>query len=164
MLTIKTPFGIVNLKSQLLGRFNVSNLLAVLAGLLSIHVSLADALTALAHVQPVRGRMQCLSNDRMTVVVDYAHTPDALEKVLASLREHSQGQLWCVFGCGGDRDTGKRPLMGEIATRLADKVVVTADNPRSEQIDAIIADIMVGILSPQQVTINPDRHKPLTMH
>jgi UDP-N-acetylmuramyl-tripeptide synthetase len=161
VLTIKTPFGIVNLKSQLLGRFNVSNLLAVLAGLLSIHVSLADALTALAHVQPVRGRMQCLSNDRMTVVVDYAHTPDALEKVLASLREHSQGQLWCVFGCGGDRDTGKRPLMGEIATRLADKVVVTADNPRSEQIDAIIADIMVGILNPQQVTINPDRQQAI---
>lgn len=156
-LTIKTPFGVVELTSPLLGRFNVSNLLAVLAGLLSIDVSLTDALAALTHVQPVRGRMQCLSNGQITAVVDYAHTPDALEKVLQSLREHTNGQLWCVFGCGGDRDTGKRPLMGEIARRLADKVIVTADNPRSESVDVIIADIQAGMSDMANVAIQPNR-------
>ncbi len=156
-LTIKTPLGVVELKSPLLGRFNVSNLLAVLAGLLSIDVSLADALNALTHVPPVCGRMQCLSNGQITAVVDYAHTPDALEKVLQSLREHTQGQLWCVFGCGGDRDTGKRPLMGEIASRLADKVLITADNPRSEDVDAIIADIVVGMSDLANTIIQPNR-------
>lgn len=161
MLTVKTPLGIVELKSPLLGRFNVSNLLAVLAGLLSINIPLDDAVRALAQVQPVRGRMQCLSNGQITAVVDYAHTPDALEKVLQSLREHTQGQLWCVFGCGGDRDKGKRPLMAEIATRLADKVIITADNPRTEQIDNIIADIRVGVTHPQKVTINADRQQAI---
>ncbi len=161
MLTIKTPLGIVELKSPLLGRFNVSNLLAVLAGLLSINIPLDDAVRALAQVQPVRGRMQCLSNDQITAVVDYAHTPDALEKVLQSLREHTQSQLWCVFGCGGDRDKGKRPLMAEIATRLADKVIITADNPRTEHIDNIIADIRLGITHPQKVTINADRQQAI---
>ncbi len=161
ILTIQTPHGIVTLKSRLLGRFNVSNLLAVLAALLSIDISLADALTALSAVQPVRGRMQCLSNAHITAVVDYAHTPDALEKVLLSLREHTTGQLWCVFGCGGDRDKGKRPIMGEIASRLADKVVVTADNPRSEQIDAIIADIIAGIAPADAVVVQADRQQAI---
>ncbi|HQV21724.1 MAG TPA: UDP-N-acetylmuramoyl-L-alanyl-D-glutamate--2,6-diaminopimelate ligase [Agitococcus sp.] len=145
VVKVKTPQGIVTIHSQLLGRFNVSNLLAVLAGLLSIDVSLTEAVTALNHVQAVKGRMQCLSNGNITAVVDYAHTPDALEKVLHSLREHTQGQLWCVFGCGGDRDKGKRPLMGEIASRLADKVVVTADNPRSEPVSQILEQIVKGV-------------------
>jgi UDP-N-acetylmuramoyl-L-alanyl-D-glutamate--2,6-diaminopimelate ligase len=164
MLTIKTPLGVVELKSPLLGRFNVSNLLAVLAGLLSINIPLDDAVRALAHVQPVRGRMQCLSNGQITAVVDYAHTPDALEKVLQSLREHTQGQLWCVFGCGGDRDKGKRPLMAEIATRLADKVIITADNPRTEQIDNIIADIRRVLLIRKKSRLMPTVNKRLNMH
>lgn len=145
VLGVKTPFGVVNLNSPLLGRFNVSNLLAVLAGLLSVGVTIDDALQALAQVQPVRGRMQCLSNAKITAVVDYAHTPDALEKVLMTLREHTQGQVWCVFGCGGDRDKGKRSMMGEIASRLADKVVVTADNPRSEAVGQILESIVQGV-------------------
>lgn len=148
-LTIKTPLGVVALNSQLLGRFNVSNLLAVLAGLLSIDISLSDAVHALEQVPAVRGRMQCISNQKITVVIDYAHTPDALEKVLTSLREHTTAQLWCVFGCGGDRDKGKRPMMGEIAMRLADKVVITADNPRSEQVNVIMSEIVAGIAAHQ---------------
>jgi len=145
IVTVKTPQGIVTIHSQLLGRFNVSNLLAVLAGLLSIGLSLEQAVQALNSVHAVRGRMECISNGNITAVIDYAHTPDALEKVLLTLREHSQGQLWCVFGCGGDRDKGKRPIMGEIACRLADKVIVTADNPRTESVSAIIADIEAGM-------------------
>jgi UDP-N-acetylmuramoyl-L-alanyl-D-glutamate--2,6-diaminopimelate ligase len=85
------------------------------------------------------------------VVVDYAHTPDALEKILQALREHARGKLWCVFGCGGDRDRGKRPIMGEIAERLADIVVVTDDNPRHESGDAIIADILEGMRASPQI-------------
>lgn len=160
IVTVKTPQGIATIHSQLLGRFNVSNLLAVLAGLLSIGVSLDQAVYALSNIQAVRGRMECISNAKITAVVDYAHTPDALEKVLSSLREHTQGQLWCVFGCGGDRDKGKRPIMGEIACRLADKVVVTADNPRSELVSAIIADIEQG-MGHQQHIVLPERKQAI---
>ena len=160
IVTVKTPQGIATIHSQLLGRFNVSNLLAVLAGLLSIGVSLEQAVQALSSVQAVRGRMECISNGKITAVVDYAHTPDALEKVLSSLREHTQGQLWCVFGCGGDRDKGKRPIMGEIACRLADKVIVTADNPRAELVSAIIADIEAG-MGHQQHSVLPERKQAI---
>ncbi|PTQ89877.1 UDP-N-acetylmuramoyl-L-alanyl-D-glutamate--2,6-diaminopimelate ligase [Agitococcus lubricus] len=160
-LTIKTPMGQVELQTRLLGRFNVSNILAVLAGLLSFSIPLTQAVDALSHVQPVRGRMQCLTNADITVVVDYAHTPDALEKVLSTLREHTHQHLWCVFGCGGDRDRGKRPIMGEIASRLADKVIITADNPRSEAVDAIIADIVTGINQPHQMVIIADREQAI---
>ena len=160
ILTIKTPQGVVTIHSQLLGRFNVSNLLAVLAGLLSMGVSLDQAVYALSHVQAVRGRMECIAQGKITAVVDYAHTPDALEKVLLTLREHTQGQLWCVFGCGGDRDRGKRPIMGEIACRLADKVIVTADNPRSEAVSAIIADIEAG-MGHQQHVVLPERKQAI---
>lgn len=161
LISVKTPFGIVQLKSPLLGRFNVSNLLAVLAGLLSIGVSLSDALEALAQTQPVQGRMQCIHHPKLMAVIDYAHTPDALEKVLESLREHTQGQLWCVFGCGGDRDKGKRPIMGEIASRLADKVVITADNPRTEAVGQILDDIVQGIVANSSYWVIADRKQAI---
>lgn len=147
-LTVETPFGTTRIQSSLLGRFNASNLLACLGVLLAQGVSLADASNALEQIRPAAGRMQCLGGgDKPLVVVDYAHTPDALEKVLMTLREAMpQGsRLYCVFGCGGDRDTGKRPLMGEIACRLADSVVITSDNPRSEAPKAIIQDIVAGV-------------------
>jgi UDP-N-acetylmuramoyl-L-alanyl-D-glutamate--2,6-diaminopimelate ligase len=114
---------------------------------MTAEVSLQDAVDALAHVEPVPGRLQMVRlPNAPLVVVDYAHTPDALEKVLKTLRDllAPDANLHCVFGCGGDRDPGKRPLMGEIATRLSDRVIITSDNPRSENPRSIIEDIVAG--------------------
>ncbi|MDP2247811.1 MAG: UDP-N-acetylmuramoyl-L-alanyl-D-glutamate--2,6-diaminopimelate ligase, partial [Nitrosomonadales bacterium] len=130
---VATPKGNATISAALLGRFNAYNLLAVLATLLSSNVSLEHAVSAIAQVSAVAGRMQQLGGGELPlVVIDYAHTPDALEKVLLALREQSSGKVICVFGCGGNRDQGKRPLMGEVAARLADKIIVTTDNPRDE--------------------------------
>ena len=140
----------VSVASGLIGDYNASNLLVVIGGLRALGVSLADAARVAQRVTPVPGRMQRVGDGagRPEVVVDYAHTPDALEKALAALRplaQARQGQLWCVFGCGGNRDATKRPLMGEIAARLSDRVVVTSDNPRGEPPPAIIEQIVAGI-------------------
>ena len=145
-MQVDTPFGSATLQASLLGRFNAYNLLAVLATLLVSDVSLAKAINALAQVESVAGRMQQLGGGMQPlVVIDYAHTPDALEKVLVALREQTKGRLICVFGCGGNRDKGKRPLMGEITSRLADQVVVTSDNPRNEDPAVIIAAVVAGM-------------------
>jgi len=155
-LAVKTPQGPIEVKSALLGRFNAANLLAVLAVLLVAGIPVQVAATALAQAQPVAGRMERFGNaSQPLVVVDYAHTPDALEKALAALREHTRGRLVCVFGCGGDRDRGKRPQMGAIAARLADWVIVTNDNPRHEEPMKIIRDIVAGM--PAEPTIVPER-------
>jgi len=146
-LEIETPWGAGMIRSRLLGGFNAANLLGVLGTLLAAEVTLEDAVRVLEHVEPVAGRLQMLRRPGCPlVVVDYAHTPDALEKVLETLLGvlGTQGRLICVFGCGGDRDPGKRPQMGEIATRLADLAVVTSDNPRSEDPRAIIDQIVAG--------------------
>jgi UDP-N-acetylmuramoyl-L-alanyl-D-glutamate--2,6-diaminopimelate ligase len=146
-------------QSPLLGRFNVDNLLAV-AGILH---ALGDASAAIAstltQLQPIPGRMNRLggSAGHPLVVIDYAHTPDALEQALISLREHAHGRVVCVFGCGGERDRGKRAQMAQIAERNADVVIVTDDNPRSEDGDAIVADIMSGFAQPQTVLVQRDR-------
>ncbi|MEZ0273161.1 MAG: UDP-N-acetylmuramoyl-L-alanyl-D-glutamate--2,6-diaminopimelate ligase [Methylophilaceae bacterium] len=145
-MQVDTPFGSATLQASLLGRFNAYNLLAVLATLLVSDVSLAQAINALAQVESVAGRMQQLGGGKQPLaVIDYAHTPDALEKVLVALREQTKGRLICVFGCGGNRDKGKRPLMGEITSRLADQVVVTSDNPRNEDPAVIIAAVVAGM-------------------
>ena len=132
--------------SKLLGRFNVDNLLSVAGALLALDWPLATIAARLQRLQPVTGRMNRVGGDARSplVVVDYAHTPDAFEQALASLRAHTAGKLVCVFGCGGERDRGKRPQMGEIASRLADWTIVTDDNPRGEDGDAIVADILSG--------------------
>ena len=132
--------------SRLLGRFNVDNLLAVAGALLALDWQLAAIASLLQQLQPVNGRMNRVGGDARSplVVVDYAHTPDALEQALTSLRAHTVGTLICVFGCGGERDRGKRPQMAMIAERLADRVIVTDDNPRGEDGDAIVADILSG--------------------
>ncbi|VFS47968.1 UDP-N-acetylmuramoyl-L-alanyl-D-glutamate--2,6-diaminopimelate ligase [Budvicia aquatica] len=135
------------IESRLLGAFNVSNLIAALTTLLALGFDLTELVEVAPQLQPVCGRMEVFTAPgRPTVVVDYAHTPDALEKALEAARLHCKGQLWCVFGCGGDRDRGKRPLMGGIAEQLADRVVVTDDNPRSEDPQAIVADILTGFV------------------
>src|SRR5690606_38374700 len=146
-------------RSPLLGRFNVDNLLAVAGVLHAQDVPPAEIAETLSALQPVAGRMTRIGGDRgrPLVVVDYAHTPDALEQALQSLRGHVRGRLVCVFGCGGERDRGKRPQMAAIAERLADVVVVTDDNPRREDGDAIVADIMAGFADPSAVTVRRDR-------
>ena len=148
-----TPQGEVEIAAPLFGRFNAANLLAVLATLLALGLDAGDAAQRLCAVAPVPGRVERFKgpDDRPLVVVDYAHTPDALEQVLGELRAHTPGRLWCVFGCGGERDPGKRPQMGAIAERLADVVIVTDDNPRREPGDAIVRDILAGMRRPARV-------------
>jgi UDP-N-acetylmuramoyl-L-alanyl-D-glutamate--2,6-diaminopimelate ligase len=155
-MQVTTPWGNGCIQSALLGRFNAHNLLATLAVLLVSDVPFNDALKVLARVQPVAGRMQTLGgNKQPLVVVDYAHTPDALEKVLQTLRElNPTGKLWCVFGCGGERDAVKRPLMGAAASRYADVAMVTSDNPRGEQPQTIIDAIRAGMNGQEMVAID----------
>jgi UDP-N-acetylmuramoyl-L-alanyl-D-glutamate--2,6-diaminopimelate ligase len=135
---------VAEVQAPVYGDFNVENLAGSLAVLLAFGFELQEAALNLRRVRPVPGRMESFAAAGRTVVVDYAHTPDALESVLANLKRHCRGALWVVFGCGGDRDRGKRPEMGGIAERLADQVVLTDDNPRSEDGDAILDDILAG--------------------
>lgn len=146
-------------RSPLLGRFNVDNLLAVAGALHALGETPAEIAAVLSVLQPVHGRMNRLGGDGRLplVVIDYAHTPDALEQALTSLRAHAAGRLVCVFGCGGDRDTGKRPQMAAIAEARADAVIVTDDNPRTENGDAIVADILAGFAKPAAIVIRRDR-------
>jgi UDP-N-acetylmuramoyl-L-alanyl-D-glutamate--2,6-diaminopimelate ligase len=143
-------FGKAEVATRLLGRFNAENALVVIACLLSLGAPLAEAARVLAECVPPPGRMEVVetaARDKPMAVVDYAHTPDALAKALGALREHCKGALWCVFGCGGDRDPGKRSIMGAIADELADRIIVTDDNPRSENPQAITRAIVSGIKS-----------------
>jgi len=134
--------------SNLMGRFNVSNMLAAVGVLRSFGIPMSDSVNAICKLQDVPGRMEAFKKaDKPSLVVDFAHTPQALESALRTVREHCSGQLWVVFGCGGDRDAGKRPLMGAVAEQLADKVIVTDDNPRSESSSEIIAEIVAGMSS-----------------
>ena len=143
-----TPQGEGLLRSALLGEFNLSNLLAVVGTLIGLNYPLDEILKVMPTLQGPAGRMQRVGGGlRPLVVVDYAHTPDALEKVLDALRPHVKGQLYCIFGCGGDRDRGKRPLMAAVAERLADHVIVTDDNPRTEDAARIFDDIRGGFMS-----------------
>ncbi len=158
---VTTPWGNANIRSKLIGRFNAANLLGTLAVLLASNADLRESVHALQTLTPVPGRAERYGGGGAPlVVVDYAHTPDALEKILTTMRDamravpqrraraqhrsQRQPQLYCVFGCGGDRDRGKRAIMGRIATRNADQVIVTSDNPRSEEPMAIIADVLEG--------------------
>ncbi|WP_325320888.1 UDP-N-acetylmuramoyl-L-alanyl-D-glutamate--2,6-diaminopimelate ligase [Kingella oralis] len=157
-ISLATPWGNGSAQTQLLGRFNAQNFAAALGALCTTGYDFQTALNALSHIRPATGRMDCIIQpNKPLVVVDYAHTPDALEKALTTLREIRQpeSQLWCVFGCGGDRDKGKRPLMGAVASQFADRVVVTSDNPRTEQPQAIINDILPAV--PQPALVEPDR-------
>jgi len=148
-LELDGSFGAFGMHSSLIGRFNAENLVVVLACLIGLGVPRADAAAALAACTAAPGRMQLISagDAKPLAVVDYAHTPDALAKALRALREHCKGLLWCVFGCGGDRDPGKRALMGAADDELADRIIVTDDNPRNEDPEKITAAILEGIES-----------------
>jgi UDP-N-acetylmuramyl-tripeptide synthetase len=159
-MKVATPQGNALITAPVLGRFNAYNVLAVLATLLALKVSLADAVSVIEKIKPVLGRMQQFGGGNLPlVVVDYAHTPDALEKVLSTLKEQAHGQLICVFGCGGNRDAGKRPLMGAVASKLANAVIVTSDNPRSEDPAAIISAVVSGMQG--KFSIEPDRTRAI---
>ncbi len=149
------------LQTRLIGTYNVANLMGVLAAMRGLGVPLDMAVQACSRLHPVPGRMECLGEPgEPLVVVDYAHTPDALGHALAALRPLTAqrgGRLWCVFGCGGDRDTSKRPLMGAIACQKADQVVVTSDNPRSEKAESIIAHILLGLTNSKTVDVQTNR-------
>ncbi|HDR9585547.1 TPA: UDP-N-acetylmuramoyl-L-alanyl-D-glutamate--2,6-diaminopimelate ligase [Burkholderia stabilis] len=161
---LRSSWGDADVEVGTLGTFNVSNLLAVLGSLLAADVPFDAAIAEIARLESVNGRMQRLGgrlqNDEPLVVIDYAHTPDALEKTLDALRPIAAargGRLVCMFGCGGDRDATKRPLMGAIAERLADETVVTSDNPRSEDPQRIIDQVVAGMTAPERARRIEDR-------
>jgi UDP-N-acetylmuramoyl-L-alanyl-D-glutamate--2,6-diaminopimelate ligase len=159
LVNIKTKKENITVSVPLLGKFNISNLLAVCGVLLSQGQLLVEIAKIILDIQSVKGRMQCVggNNELPLVVIDYAHTPDALESVLTTLRLHCSGMLWCVFGCGGDRDKLKRTAMGKIAFELADKIIITNDNPRTEEPTVIANEIISGIKDKKFTKIVLDR-------
>ncbi len=155
-----THLGEQTVTSPLLGDFNIDNLLAAIAVLIAKNIPLLGICQAIAQLTSVIGRMEIFTvQGETTAVVDYAHTPDALENALVACREHCQGSLWLVFGCGGDRDKGKRSLMGRVAERRADHVIVSNDNPRSEAAELIANDILAGCQHPEKITVMLDRQQ-----
>ena len=165
MTAARAPASPLRLRSPLLGAFNAENLAIVLGCLLALDVPAAAAVAALGHCTAAPGRMEVIrarDAGKPLAVVDYAHTPDALAKALTALRAHCRGTLWCVFGCGGDRDPGKRPLMGRIADDLADRIIVTDDNPRGEDPGAITLGIAGGITAHRAEVIH-DRGAAIRM-
>jgi UDP-N-acetylmuramoyl-L-alanyl-D-glutamate--2,6-diaminopimelate ligase len=162
VIQIDGSWGTASLHSRFIGEFNVENLLAALGVLLSWEVPLPRALAALEQCVAPPGRMETFTAPAgPVVIVDYAHTPDALEKALLAVRKHCQGRIVCVFGCGGERDGTKRPLMGAIAERYADAVIVTDDNPRGEDGAAIARDIVAGTSAPQRIVVERDRARAI---
>jgi UDP-N-acetylmuramoyl-L-alanyl-D-glutamate--2,6-diaminopimelate ligase len=158
---LHSPWGSVDLVSPFIGKFNLSNLLAVIAAVCIGGAKLSDVVALLPQLQAAPGRMQTItlddSNQDINVVVDYAHTPDALKNTLSAIREHTNSRIWTVFGCGGDRDKTKRPLMGNIAEKYSDYVIITNDNPRTEEPSAIAADIIRGLHNANGCLVIADR-------
>lgn len=160
---VVTPLGTGTIQGQLIGRFNFSNVLAVLATLISYlgeyrPTELAPLLTHISALKPVNGRMEIIGSSKdITAIVDYAHTPDGLKSALAAVRDHFDGNIWLVFGCGGNRDKGKRPMMGEIAETYANRLIIADDNPRNEKGDEIIQHIISGINDHSRVMVIRDR-------
>ena len=164
VVELSSDWGDFAVKTALTGRFNAQNLAATAGALLLRDFTPAKVASVLANIRPARGRMERIKKDgKPLIIIDYAHTPDALEKALIALQELKtpDSRLWCVFGCGGDRDTGKRPLMGNIAEQNADCVVVTSDNPRSENPKQIIADILNGITNKNQIYLEANREQAI---
>jgi UDP-N-acetylmuramoyl-L-alanyl-D-glutamate--2,6-diaminopimelate ligase len=159
---VVTPWGKGECHLPLCGEFNLSNALAALTALCIYGISFEAALKTLSQLRAVPGRMQRIHQPHAPlVIVDYAHKPDALEKILITLRAFTKGKLYCVFGCGGNRDKSKRPIMAQIAERLADRIIVTNDNPRHENPQTIANEICNGFLFPERVTVELDRAKAI---
>ncbi len=156
-VTVASSWGDGKFALPLPGDFNVANAAIAMAYLLATGVEFEQTCDVLQLLKAPAGRMQQVATSALTVFVDYAHTPDALESALRALRPHCRGRLWCVFGCGGDRDTGKRSLMGKLAEHFADQVLVTTDNPRNEDPQHIINEILSGVGRPKAVTVIEDR-------
>jgi UDP-N-acetylmuramoyl-L-alanyl-D-glutamate--2,6-diaminopimelate ligase len=158
---LHTPWGVTNLVSPFIGKFNLSNLLAVIAAMCVDGTDLKSVVELVPQLHAAPGRMQLIelgdTQQDVQVIVDYAHTPDALENSLRAVREHTQSRVWSVFGCGGDRDKTKRPLMGRIAEKYSDYLIITNDNPRSEEPSAIAADIIRGLHNPNACLVIADR-------
>ncbi len=157
---LHTPAGEMAFSSPLVGQYNLENLLAAVGAVLHLGLDLESVVQALPQFVGVPGRMervQITSEQDISVIVDYAHTPDSLENLLKAARPFIQGKMICVFGCGGDRDRTKRPLMGAIAAELADQVVVTSDNPRTEDPEKILQDVLAGIPESVKPIVNSDR-------
>jgi UDP-N-acetylmuramoyl-L-alanyl-D-glutamate--2,6-diaminopimelate ligase len=162
LLALSTPEGDFDIELSLLGGFNAMNVLAVAGTLRRLGFEIEEIVQAIGKLRPVRGRMQLLEQPGYApVIIDYAHTPQALETVLRESRRHVTGRLHCVFGCGGNRDAGKRPLMGGIAARFADSVIVTDDNPRNESPQKIVADILAGYAGAKPVKVIHDRQQAI---
>jgi UDP-N-acetylmuramoyl-L-alanyl-D-glutamate--2,6-diaminopimelate ligase len=159
---LRSPQGTFPVETPLLGRFNVQNLLAAFAASMALDLDPADVLKGLTSIAGVPGRLERVhAGQPFTVVVDYAHTDDALKKVLETVRQLKPKRLITVFGCGGDRDRSKRPLMGAVASRLSDVVIVTSDNPRSEDPRAIIEEIVAGAAG--RLGVEPDRRRAIEL-
>jgi UDP-N-acetylmuramoyl-L-alanyl-D-glutamate--2,6-diaminopimelate ligase len=158
-LRLASPWGGGEVHTGLLGAFNLSNLLATAATLALLGMPWTQVLHQLEIMHAVPGRMHCLGGEygQPVVVIDYAHTPDALREALSALRSHLHGRLVCVFGCGGDRDSGKRPMMAREAESLADRIVLTTDNPRGEDPNAIFDDMLAGLERPADAQVIEDR-------
>lgn len=156
--TFDGAWGEFSLSAPLLGTFNVSNVMAAIATALQLGLSRDDVVSAAKKLMPPPGRLEVFASAAgIRVVVDYAHTPDALQNALQALKPHVEGDLWCVFGCGGDRDTGKRPEMASVAEKLADRIIVTDDNPRTEDPGAIVSQIMAGFANPGRAEVIHER-------
>jgi len=164
-IEVDSSYGHADLPMRLMGEFNVDNALTVLAVLLSWDIPLAQAARALSRCRAASGRMEMFGGRGRTplAIVDYAHTPDALAKALRAARLHCRGQLRVVFGCGGDRDAGKRPLMGQVAAELADDIILTDDNPRTEDPVRIVADIVAGVAQRAPLVIEHDRARAIRL-
>jgi len=161
-ISIHSSWGDGVLSAPLLGKFNVSNLLAALAVMLVLQYDFETLCQTASRLQPVIGRMECFGDQlQPLVVVDYAHSPDGLEKALQAARQHCHGRLLCIFGCGGDRDRGKRPQMAAIAEQWADTIILTDDNPRTEDPAVIIADMCAGLTQPAEAHIEHSRTRAI---
>ncbi|PIP81059.1 MAG: UDP-N-acetylmuramoyl-L-alanyl-D-glutamate--2,6-diaminopimelate ligase [Gammaproteobacteria bacterium CG22_combo_CG10-13_8_21_14_all_40_8] len=161
---LETPWGDQQVELGLLGEFNLSNCLAVIGVLGCLGFDRSEFISSLEQQKAIPGRMECFGGGgKPSVVVDYAHTPDALEKALLALRAHANGEIWCIFGCGGDRDPGKRPMMALAAEKYADHLIITDDNPRNEDGNLIVADILSGLKRAGFAVVERDRNKAIRL-